>query len=90
MVGSFQRIIRNVRDRAIDEPVANGIQHRLMLGHGVYDAVRIFRSVKGQLWRHNTVQHRHVILVYQTVKRIIAKMERTGFAGKEPVGTHKV
>jgi hypothetical protein len=46
MIAPLHRIFGNVRHRAVDKTIANGIEHRLMLGHGVDNAFRILGTAE--------------------------------------------
>ena len=41
MVGPLDRIGRDLGHGAVDQPVADRVHHRLILGHGVADEVRM-------------------------------------------------
>ena len=80
MISALIRIGRNFRHNTVHKPVANRIEHRLMLGHRVDDAFRVFGPPEGQSASGKSGQIRPVIPTAQAMQRIVAVMDGPGFA----------
>ena len=76
MAAPLPGIGRNVRHRAVDQPVANGVEHCLMLGHRVDDTFRVFRARKGEEVRAATGGVCRNVLSAQAVERVLPVMDR--------------
>ena len=88
MIGTLNRIVWNCRHNTVHKPVANGVEHRLMFGHRVDDAFRVFGSPEGQVLTGKSGQIRPVIPAAQAMQRIVAVMDGAGFAREQTVCAH--
>ena len=88
MIGTLSRIGRNFRHNTVHKPIANGVKHRLMFGHRVDDAFRVFGPPEGQSASGKSGQIRPVIPTAQAMQWIVAVMDRAGFAREQTVCTH--
>ena len=88
MLGTFIRIVRNFRHNTVHKPIANGVKHRLMFGHRVDDAFRVFGPPEGQSASGKSGQIRPVIPTAQAMQRIVAVMDGAGFAREQTVCAH--
>ena len=88
MIGSFFWIVWNIGLHAVDKTITNGIQHRLMIGHGIYNAVRVFGTRKPDLGGECCRQIAIPVGAFQAMQRIRPIMNGTGFAGKQSMRSH--
>ncbi len=88
MIGTLSQIGWNFRNKTVHKPVANRVEHRLMLGHRVDDAFRVFRPPEGQSASGKSGQIQPVIPTAQAMQRIVAVMYGAGFAREQTVCAH--
>ena len=74
MIGTLCRIIRDFGYSTVHKPVTNRVEHRLMFGHRIDDAFRVFRATEGQVVCGKPGQIRPVIHSAQAMQRIVAVM----------------
>ena len=88
MLGTFIQFVWNFRHNPVHKPIANGVKHRLMFGHRVDDAFRVFGPPEGQSASGKSGQIRPVIPTAQAMQRIVAVIDRAGFAREQTVCAH--
>ena len=50
MIGPFNQVDGSLGNSVVDQPVANGIQHRLMFAHRIDDGMWVFGPIKAKLF----------------------------------------
>ena len=82
MVGALPQIRRRLSDRAIDQPIADRIQHRRMVTHGVDDRVWPVALVIGELPERHNVRQVNRIDPRAVLHPVAPQMHRAVLVGK--------
>ena len=89
MVASLGRVGGDIGRRAVDQPVADRVHHRLVLGHGVADEMRTIRITHRDRAEGRQTGQVGLIGTGETLERIGSQMDRA-VGGREEAKTHAV